>query len=123
MRRGALGAIVALGLMMGVLLAAPALAATTPSSRSTAPSATTQPARPGEGWLTGRRQRLLAVWILVDVGGALLWFGSAPARAPKLLGSVGAHRSSLPTEGAPDQEVRGIGRFARPRTAPPSRLL
>lgn len=125
MRRAGLGACVVLALAVGVLLAGPSLAATPAPAGSSAPSVAAHPApaRPGQGWLTGRRQQLLAVWILVDVGGLLLWFGSEPARAPKLLGSVGAHRAARAEEEAEDQPVRGIGRFARPRSGPPSRLV
>jgi hypothetical protein len=122
-RRAAGVAVVAVGLAIAVLLGDPARATATATRPTTAAAslATTPPARPGEGWLTGRRQRLLAVWILIDVGGALLWFGSEPARPPKLLGSVGAHRPTPPPD--EEQPVRGIGRFARPRSNPPSRLL
>jgi hypothetical protein len=124
-RRAVLGAAAVLALTVLVLLAGPSKAATSPPVPSPAPSATTHamPAGPGQGWLTGRRQRLLAVWILVDVGGLLLWFGSEPVRAPKLLGSVGAHRAAPPPEDTEDQPIRGIGRFARPRRGPPSRLV
>ena len=125
MRRAALTLAVAIVLTVVALLAAPAMATSTSSAvaRPGGPAATAQPSRPGEGWLTGRRQRLLAVWILIDVGGALLWFGSEPVRAPKLLGSVGAHRPAPPPDDRREPPVRGIGRFARPRNGPPSRLL
>lgn len=94
-----------------------------PSAAASRPPAA--PGRPG-GLFGGRRGQLVGVWILVDVGVVLFLFGSDLERAPRLLGSVAARRAG-PVPAAPaalegQAEVRGIGRFARPRTAPPRRL-
>jgi len=83
----------------------------------------------GPGWLGGRRQQLLGVWLMADVVLVLYLFASDAERAPRLLGSMAARRrergatpveETLETVG--DQEVRGIGRFARPRSGPPRAL-
>lgn len=132
MRRAGFGAGLALAVLFGLALvlprSAPARATTGSSAHTTATKQSTVarpsvPAQPGQGWLTGRRQRLLAVWLLVDVGGLLFWYGAEPVRAPKLLGAVGAHRLEPETVEPDIRPVRGIGRFARPRSGPPSRLL
>lgn len=132
MRRSGFGVGLALAVLFGLALvlplSAPAHATTGSPARTTAttPSTVARPSvlsEPGQGWLTGRRQRLLAVWLLVDVGGLLFWYGSGPVRAPKLLGAVGAHRPEPETVEPELRPVGGIGRFARPRSGPPSRLL
>ena len=84
----------------------------------------TASSRPG-GLFGGRREQLLGVWLLVDVGLVLFLFGSDLERAPRLLGSMAARRVRPAAVAAPVEgqgEVRGIGRFARPRTGPPRRL-
>jgi len=111
---------------IGVGAGAPAAAAwgatSVPVHRAAVTSAPTAP-QPGQGWLTGRKQRLLAVWVLLDVGAVLLWYGSDTVRPPRLLGSLGARQASL-SSGPLEHEpiVGGIGRFARLRSGPPSRL-
>ena len=113
-----------IGMAVILSLGGPVRAATTsPTGSKPTAARVAAPPEPGQGWLTGRRQRLLAFRILVDVGGLMLWFGAEPARSPRLLGSVGAHRAVPAPEEEPDEPVRGIGRFARPRSAPPHRLL
>lgn len=58
-----------------------------------------------------RAERVLAFLLLAALGAALFWFGGKPARAPRLLGSLG-HGQAMPIDpGA----VTGVGRFARPR--------
>jgi hypothetical protein len=62
-----------------------------------------------------RGERLLAVSLLLAMGGALWWFGGQQLRAPRLLGSLGA--AAFPADDG-ERERRGnggIGRFARPR--------
>jgi len=76
--------------------------------------------QPGSGWLTGRRQRLLFVWVLTDLGLVLLLLAGQPVRRPRLLGSLG-RRQPQPEDG-PEPVIGGVGRFARPRTEPPARL-
>jgi hypothetical protein len=120
----------------GPVASAP-LPGSAPTSASSGPAATAASGQPGgvvatanpaatvgPSWLSGRRQRLLGVWLLVDAGLVLLLFGAGRERAPRLLGSVGAGRAE-PEEGSGDGaegEIRGVGRFARPRTAPPHRI-
>jgi hypothetical protein len=120
-RKAAAGLVLTTALGLGALAGGPAWAASHPTHPSFSTRAVTVP-EPGDGWLTGRRQRLAAVWVLIDVGGLLFWYGSAPARRPRLLGSVGAHRGTPDSDDEPDAPVRGIGRFARPRRGPPGRL-
>ncbi|HVE93397.1 MAG TPA: hypothetical protein VNB24_00650, partial [Acidimicrobiales bacterium] len=58
-----------------------------------------------------RAERVLAFMLLLALGAALFWFGGKPARAPRLLGSLG-HGQAVPIDpGA----MAGVGRFARPR--------
>ena len=66
-----------------------------------------------------RTPQVLAVVLLAAIGAALWWLASQPQRAPRLLGSVGGPSAAE----APAMMVaatakpRGVGRFARPRTA------
>lgn len=123
MRRLLPAVILALGLVLAAPGAAYAAAAVPAHHHS---SVASTPPQPGQGWLTGRRQQLLGVWLLVDVGLLIGLYGSGPVRSPRLLGSVGAHRGRTGSEEdeaeAPPVEVRGIGRFARVRTGPPHRI-
>lgn len=76
----------------------------------------------------GRTAQVAAVLTLMAIGGALFWLGSQPVRAPRLLGSLGGSGTAVAAAAtAADASIvrapsRGIGRFARPRTAPPTRL-
>lgn len=99
---------------------------------ASAPAAHLGTGSSGPGLLHGRRLQLLGVWLLVDAGLVLYLFGSEQERAPRLLGSVAARRAraapaepaaGAATDEAAQGEVRGIGRFARARTAPPRRLF
>ena len=63
-----------------------------------------------------RGERLLAVALLLMMGGALWWLGGKPTRAPRLLGSLGA-RSGAGDVAEQAVAMGGIGRFARPRPA------
>ncbi|HUS61035.1 MAG TPA: hypothetical protein VMY34_02490 [Acidimicrobiales bacterium] len=65
-----------------------------------------------------RFDRATAVSLLILIGTALWWFGSQPARSPRLLGSMGSGLGSAP---APTR-LAGVGRFARPRATRPRRL-
>ncbi|MHB1911672.1 MAG: hypothetical protein ACYCTI_06410 [Acidimicrobiales bacterium] len=112
----------AVGLGIGGGPATAAWAATSaPVHRTTAAKTVSAP-EPGQGWLTGRRQRLLAVWILLDVGAVLLWYGSDTVRPARLLGSLGARQTAPTGPIERDPAVGGIGRFARHRDGPPNRL-
>ncbi|HMC40112.1 MAG TPA: hypothetical protein VKI19_10655, partial [Acidimicrobiales bacterium] len=68
---------------------------------------------------TGRAPRIMAVGLLVATGLALFRLAAQPVRAPRSL-----LRGALPGEVAVavSHPVRGIGRFARPRPAPPKRI-
>jgi hypothetical protein len=87
------------------------------------PSLSSSSTRSG-GLMGGRRQQLLGVWLLVDAGLVLFLLGSEFEPPPRLLGSLGAYRSTeaADAKAAAGQELGGIGRFARPRTGPPARL-
>lgn len=63
---------------------------------------------------------ILAIVTLGAIGAALWWLSTQPQRAPRLLGSVGGG-ATVVTAAVPQTTtaVRGLGRFARPRTAPP----
>jgi hypothetical protein len=71
-----------------------------------------------------RAPQLVAILTLLLVGAALWWLGSQPQRAPRLLGSVGgaASREADVPVAAATARPRGVGRFARIRTAAPNRL-
>jgi hypothetical protein len=63
----------------------------------------------------GRGERLMAVSLLLLIAGALWWVGGAPARPPRLLGSL----AGAPSAPVDDVRMGGVGRFSRPR--PPGR--
>ncbi|HZT67223.1 MAG TPA: hypothetical protein VFA11_15645 [Acidimicrobiales bacterium] len=106
-------------------LPAPAAPTPTASAPTRAPAGgvvSAAPAVPASspGFLTGRRQQLLGVWLMIDAGLALAFFGGSADRMPRLLGSLAARRGEhSPAAGV---EMGGIGRFARPRSGPPRRL-
>lgn len=68
--------------------------------------------------LDNRFDRILAVSLLFAIAGGLWWIGGSPARAPRLLGSLGG--------GVSDRIDRttfgGVGRFSRPRSGRPPKL-
>lgn len=64
-----------------------------------------------------RGARVAAFIVLAVMTAALFWLGSQPGRTPRALGAVRV----APSEPAAEA-VRGIGRFARPRTTRPRRL-
>jgi hypothetical protein len=73
----------------------------------------------------GRGGKVMAFGLLVATGLALFYVSAQPERAPRLLGSLGARGrvgGSGANVGAGDAAAGGLGRFARPRTAPPRRL-
>ena len=113
-----------------VALPPPAAAAPSPPAPSSGPRSALALRLPGSiahrvaasaGFLGGRRQQVLGVWLMIDAGLAVVFFGGGPERAPRLLGSLASRRgATAPLEvGA---QLGGIGRFARPRTGPPRRL-
>lgn len=69
-----------------------------------------------------RNERILAVALLAAIGAGLWWAAGKPARAPRLLGSMGA--GSRAVAAPPAAPERGIGRFSRVRgTQRPPRLF
>ncbi|HZU72945.1 MAG TPA: hypothetical protein VE990_09265 [Acidimicrobiales bacterium] len=103
---------------------AAAPAASTTGARGSAGQGSIQPvASATPGLLHGRRQQLFGVWLMVDSMIVLALFGGGPARAPRLLGSLGS-RAPAPEPESPSEEtvIGGIGRFARPRSGPPRRI-
>jgi hypothetical protein len=62
-----------------------------------------------------RGERIMAVLLLLALGGALWWVGGQPTRAPRLLGSLGAGAAVVDPALAAGNTPKGIGRFARPR--------
>ena len=111
----------AIGVGVGAPAAAVWAAGSAPVHRTAAAQTVSAP-EPGQGWLTGRKQRLLAVWVLLDAGAVLLWYGSDTVRPPRLLGSLGARQASSGDPLEEEQTMGGIGRFARRRSGPPNRL-
>ena len=67
-----------------------------------------------------RAQRAVALGVLLAMVAAVWWFGGQPVRSPRLLGPLGGRGGAA----TPGVYVRagGIGRFARPRAKPPTRL-
>ena len=66
-----------------------------------------------------RRERLMAVALLLSMAAAMWWKGGSPTRTPRLIGAA-AGRSTPTTP--PPPSLRGIGRFARERLGRPRRL-
>ncbi len=71
----------------------------------------------------------MAFCLLVATALALWFVAAQPDRAPRLLGSLRARRPGAGVGAGPvavattaPPVVRGVGRFARERTAPPKRL-
>lgn len=66
-----------------------------------------------------RNERMAAVAGLALLLLGAWWFGGRTVRPPRLLGSVAGRARALETstEAAPSAPVRGIGRFARPRSS------
>lgn len=78
-------------------------------------TASAAPARDGN-----HAARVMAAAVLVALAGALYLLGRQPGRVPRLIGAfAGAGAGGRPS---PAVQVRGIGRFARPRTGPPPRV-
>lgn len=67
-----------------------------------------------------RAGRILAMAILLAMGGGLYWLSGQPVRQPRLLGALGGGAAPVAVE--PADRGHGIGRFRRERTAPPNRL-
>lgn len=62
-----------------------------------------------------RATRIVAVGLLLGIGLALFWFGGQPVRAPRMIGTLGGRMTPAVVAAGPAHQVRGIGRFARPR--------
>lgn len=62
-----------------------------------------------------RATRIVAVGLLLGIGLALFWFGGQPVRAPRMIGTLGGRMTPAVGAAGPAHQVRGIGRFARPR--------
>ena len=60
-----------------------------------------------------RRERIMAVSMLLAMAGALWWLGGSPTRGPRLIGAVAGRRPGQAAAAGP--LLRGVGRFARPR--------
>ena len=90
---------------------------------TTPPSATFNEAaaNPISSHADHRGVRIGALVVLAMLGAALWWLGGAEARPPRLLGSLGGG-GDRPTKTASNAPVRGIGRFARPRSTAAQRL-
>jgi hypothetical protein len=72
-----------------------------------------------------RASQVWAVVLLVALGAGFWLLAARPQRVPRLLGSVGGKQVELPAATVAVSKLarpRGIGRFARARTAPASRL-
>ena len=73
-----------------------------------------------------RGDRILAIAVLLALGGGLWWLGGEPTRGPRRLGSLalghGGAGAAVATVGT--VQMKGVGRFARPssETARPHRL-
>ncbi|HVL80094.1 MAG TPA: hypothetical protein VM840_00700 [Actinomycetota bacterium] len=74
--------------------------------------------------LEGSRARLLAAALLLNLVFAYLWTLTQATHSPRALGPMARYGSgaSLAAAGAGSVELRGVGRFARPRLGPPPRL-
>jgi hypothetical protein len=92
-------------------------------SQVTTPAAVALPTSPAKS--PSRRSQVVAVALLVVIGAALWRLAAQPQRAPRLLGSVGgaaAAAAPSPVAVARTSRPRGVGRFARPREAPPTAI-
>lgn len=74
-----------------------------------------------------RSDQVAAVLVLVLIGGAFWILSNRPQRLPRLLGSVGGHAEALDADAVAAATVRtsrprGVGRFARHRSAPPTAI-
>lgn len=99
--------------------AAPVAPAPTVAPRPPARPRVANPAGQGGdgGWLSEGRIRFIAALVAADLAALYLWLLRSPSRGPRLLGPFGGAAPA-----AVATSVRGIGRFARTRSAPPVRL-
>ncbi|HVM39760.1 MAG TPA: hypothetical protein VM618_03140 [Acidimicrobiia bacterium] len=67
--------------------------------------------------------RALGVLLLAGTAVVGVLSGRQPARAPRLLGNVTSSSSSRPSAPTAEPSVGGLGRFSRPRTGSPPRLM
>lgn len=94
---------------------------TTPTEPSEEAAPLPQPvAEVFEPFTESRAGRILAMVILLAMGGGLWWLSGQPIRQPRLLGALGG--GAVPVVATTSETGRGIGRFRRERTAPPNRL-
>lgn len=79
-------------------------------------------AAPAKAVAESRTARMVAVAMMLAIGAAFWWLTNQPERAPRLLGSVGgaARVVAAVVPVAASARPRGVGRFARPRTQPPT---
>lgn len=87
-------------------------------------AATAPVAAAAVGEEAGRAARYTAVAVLVAIGAALWFLGSRPQRAPRLLGSLGGGEVApvVVPVAAVGGRPRGLGRFSRTRSAPPTAI-
>ena len=113
--------------------AAPILSTPTASKPVVAPRTAARPALPAAQPVVAAKvpddqgQRLLAVGLLLALAAGLWWVGGRPARPPRLLGPFGnvavtAATDVAVTTATTASAARGVGRFARLRTAAARRL-
>lgn len=84
-------------------------AATVPQAAFSPAAAVAPPLR------DNRATRIVAVALLLGIGLALFWFGGQPVRAPRMIGTLGGRMTPVAVAAGRPHQVRGIGRFARPR--------
>jgi hypothetical protein len=89
----------------------------------------TAPPRPNLRPTGFSAERGVAIGVLAAVGVGLWVLAGRPIRAPRLLGGLAAESAGATSAGARSPSARlarpkvgGIGRFARPRTQPPTRV-
>ena len=73
-----------------------------------------------EPFTESRTGRIIAVLLLLGMGGGLWLFGGQEIRQPRLLGALAGDTPVLVDR--PSDTGRGIGRFRRDRSAAPNRL-
>jgi hypothetical protein len=98
--------------------APPTSAVAAPGARPAGGEAAAPAVASASGGVQGRR--VMAAAVLVALGVALYLISRRPARAPKLIGAFASANAAPPPVPV---RVRGIGRFAKPRSGPPPRLF
>ncbi len=75
-----------------------------------------------EPFTESRASRILAVLLLLGMGLGLWYLGGQQVRQPRLLGALGGGADAAAAPAVPVDQGRGIGRFRRERTGPPTRF-